>query len=62
MGRSKIVEKSAAHGDALALSDADAKRWGNLRPHVPEANFVQRELAAFLPPESARARRGTRRA
>jgi hypothetical protein len=37
----KVVEKSAAHGDPLALSDADAKRWGNLNPHVPEANVVQ---------------------
>jgi hypothetical protein len=26
---------------AAALSDADAKRWGNLRPRVPEANVVE---------------------
>jgi hypothetical protein len=37
----KVVEKHAAHVDTLALSDADAKRWGNLRAHIPEANVVQ---------------------
>jgi hypothetical protein len=37
----KVIDKSAAHAESLALSDADAKRWGKLRPRVPEANVVE---------------------
>lgn len=37
----KIIDKSAAHAEPLVLSDADAKRWGKLRPRVPEANVVE---------------------
>jgi hypothetical protein len=44
----KVVEKSAAHADPLALGDADAKRWGNLRPRVPEANLVE----GVVPPKT----------
>ena len=37
----RVVEKRAAHADALVLRDADAKRWGNLRLRVPDANVVE---------------------
>ena len=37
----RVVEKRAAHADAVVLSDADAKRWGNLRLRVPDANVVE---------------------
>jgi len=37
----RIVEKQAAHSEAVALGDAETKRWGALRVRVPEANLLE---------------------
>ena len=37
----RIVEKQAAHSEALTLGEAEAKRWGALRVRVPEANGLE---------------------
>ncbi len=37
----RIVEREAASPGPVALSDAEAKRWGALRVSVPEANFLE---------------------
>ena len=37
----RIVEKQAAHPEPVALSDAEAKRWGALRVRVPEGNLLE---------------------